>query len=175
MIPNKDLMEELQTDPANMGYAGASSSDDGFKSTRELLQLLGMRRLIPNPSPPAKIFKPLEISELFTLVPTSELAAMDFDLVSRVRTLVEQKDIPGLQLLIQWMAVRGASGETTNQLSTSTVAVIQARLNSALPENQIDDPDHPTEVYDDSTPRTNVRWGKSENPDVTQINNLLRR
>ena len=165
-IDDGELLAELQNDPNGMGYAGGQP--DGFKTTKELLQLLGGRREVSNPDPAPQIRKKVDVMELISLLPEEEVASMDIGTVARVRDLVEDNDLEGIQLLIAWLEIRGKQSKQDNKLTQPSVDLLRARLLETE-----DDPSHSPTILDPATPRTKVLWNK--NTDRQQVNLVLGR
>lgn len=166
MIPDEELLAELQNDPISMGYWG--SEPDGFQPTKQLLQLLGGRRLIDNPEAAEQVAKPITMVDLISLVPSAQRANMTQGTVSRIRELVDAQDTTNIGLVVQWLSDRGAAGKSDDALPADTITALQARLVETW-----DDPSHPAQVYDPQTPRVAVLWG--DNTDAEQVDRVLGR
>jgi hypothetical protein len=167
-IEDNELLAEFDSDPVSMGYKTSPVEGDGYKTTKELSQLLGGRRLITNPTNVGQVLKPVTISDLLTLVPSSERATLSQGTVTRIRELIQTNDITGLSLVMQWLNDRSDAGMSEDILSDETFATLADRL-----VEKHNDPDYATQVYDPVTPRVTVLW--NQNTDREQINRILER
>lgn len=166
------LLDELTNDPTGQGYRDESSKD-GWKATKDLLQLLGGRREITNPNPPAKVFRPPTMAEVMSLVPAAERAQITPETLIHVSQRIDEQRWDRLGMIIQWLVDRIPSAEPRDKLTLETAAKLQQRMNPAVPANQIDDPRHPATILDPETPRV-TRLGLGAT-DTEQVNRVLLR
>lgn len=147
-----DLQQELEQDPAGLGY---KNPDGTFKSTREILHLMTSRRQtgvqqVQVPDPPT-------FGEVMAQVSPTSLAKIPDETLVRIRQVLDARDMAGAQA---WLDIAQVKGYVTSA-EASAIQGLLARTKT------VEEP-----VY--SLPRiVELGWGSSINPDL--INNLLGR
>lgn len=116
-ISDADLLAELDTDPAGLGFKTAPVQVDGFKTTRRLRTLLSKSRKQANPV--ATVAKPLSSTGMRTEVGGASLAKIDSKGLLAFFAAVRAGNRDELRLMVDIAQAKGSisATEKTNLLA----------------------------------------------------------
>ena len=168
-----DLQAEFVNDPAGMGYTTAPVETDGYKTTKELLQLLGGRnvldgsgnwvpKMVANSVSASQVPKPLDPSAILDVIPDSEYQAIPPESRASALAAIVGQDRAAITLLLKsFVKSAWITSTTANTLKTDWINAT------------VTDPSHPTQIRDPLTPRVTVLW--QGNTDAEQVDSALGR
>lgn len=161
-ITDAALLDEFETDPEAMGYADPNAAD-GYKPTKTLTGLLGMRRYTANSDPAPQVPKPFTMADLMGKLSQASITNIYGSGNSGwIAQAVAEQDRTAMH---NWINAAETAGDINSAEATDLRAVVDA---------QHDDPDHPAEVPDGVTPRLKVRWN-AEGITAEQVDRVLGR
>lgn len=147
-IQDADLLDELQSDPAGMGYADAGAPD-GYKPTKALTGLLGEKRYVANPDPAPQVIAPVDKSSLLSALSESAIQAIPDTAFAAIVSDLDDDDRDGAK---RWIKIALTKGWLSQAEHNALVGALEATQ---------DDPDHPAEIPDGQTPRVIALWDEA--------------
>jgi len=151
------IKAEVDADPTSMGY---HNPDGSLTLVSEVIRLLLLRPMVPNPNPQQQTLVPLDLNTLLGLLPMAELANVPDMTLAEMKQAVLDQDRAALT---RWGTIELAKGRITQP----TFDAIAAKLAETEP-----DPSWPATVPGQR--RIDVVVGRAVNgPRHDEISNAL--